>query len=211
MADRIAELGMTATPTLAYWHSQWRIRAADHSAEAEMPGVPAEMVAWQGTAATDPALAEKWRRALRAAQQFTSLLFERGVPFLAGSDVPCGAQTPGLSLWREMSLLTEAGLPTLKALQAATSGLGNLLGRPLLGRLRPGSPADLVVVRGNPTERIPERPDIAAIVRGGVAHHQARLVDEARRVASLVSDDPWSAQFSGCPWPPQAASAGAHE
>jgi hypothetical protein len=64
MADRIAELGMTATPTLAYWHSQWRIRAADHSAEAEMPGVPPEMIAWQGTAAADPALAGKWRRAL---------------------------------------------------------------------------------------------------------------------------------------------------
>jgi len=211
VADRIAELGMTATPTLAYWHSQWRIRASDHSPEVDAPGVPAEMISWQGTAATDPALADKWRRALEAAQSFSGLLFERGVPFLAGSDVPCGAQTPGLSLWRDLSLLAQAGVPTLRVLQAATSGLGALLGRPLLGRLQAGSTADLVVVRGDPTRCIPERPDIVAVVRGGVAYHQARLLDEARRVASSVSDDPWSAQFSGRPWPPQAASAPAHE
>jgi hypothetical protein len=32
-------------------------------------------------------------------------------------------------------------------------------------------------------------------VRAGVAYHPARLRAEARDVAALVTDDPWSAQF----------------
>ena len=194
VADRIAACGMAATPTLAYWNSQWRLRAADFSAENETPGVPSEMHAWQGEA-TDAALSERWRRALEAAQGFVRLLLEREVSVLAGSDAPCGAQTPGLSLWRELSLLAEAGMPPLHALRAATSGLGSLLNRPGLGRLQPGSAADLVVVRGDLTAAIPQQPDITAVVRGGVAHQPSHLLAEARKVASRVTEDPWSAQF----------------
>lgn len=195
VADRIAQMGMAANPTLAYWHSQWRTRAVDHSAEVDEPGVPPEMIAWQGKATPEPALADRWYRALEAAQDFTRMLFERGVPILAGSDVPCGAQTPGLSLWRELWLLAQAGVPALSVLRAATSGLGDFLGQPMLGRLRTGSAADLVVVRGDPTQSVPERPDIAAVVRAGVAYQQADLLSEAQEMARSVTQDPWSAQF----------------
>ncbi|MBM3497664.1 MAG: amidohydrolase family protein [Armatimonadetes bacterium] len=194
-ADRIAEAAMAATPTLAYWHSQWRIRAADHSPEAEAPGVPPEMLAWQGLAAIDPDLADRWRRAREAAEGFLRLLHERGVPILAGSDVPCGAQTPGLSLWREMCMLARVSMSPVQALRAGTSALGTLLGRPKLGRLQGGSPADLVIVRGDPTRGIPESPEVVAVVRGGAAHRPTDLLAEAQRLSASVTEDPWSAQF----------------
>lgn len=195
VADRIAQLGMAATPTLAYWQSQSRIRAVDYSDESDAAEVPQEMIAWQGRTAADAPMADRWRRALEAAQGFTGLLVDRGVPVLAGSDVPCGAQTPGLSLWRELSLLEQAGMSAIEALRAATSQVGAFLERPELGHLRAGSAADLVVVRGDPTDHIPEKPDIAAVVQGGVVHRPSELLDQARSIAWCVTQDPWSAQF----------------
>ncbi len=194
-ADRIAQAGMAATPTLAYWHSQWRIRAVDYSDESDAAHVPPEMIAWQGRQAADGPMADQWERALGAAQRFTGLLVDRGVTVLAGSDVPCGAQTPGLSLWREVSLLAQCGMSAIDALRAATSRAATFLARPELGHLRAGSAADLVVVRGDPTDRIPERPDIVSVVHGGRVYRPGDLIDQARALAPSVTDAPWSEQF----------------
>ena len=191
VADEIAELGMTATPTLAYWQSQWRTRAADSEAR----HVPPEMIAWQGRAGKTPAEVDLWRRALDAAIRFTGFLLRRDVPILPGTDVPFGALCPGQSLWRELSLLAQAGMPALRALQAATSDAADFLGRPLLGRLVSGAVADLAVVRGDPTQRIPEDPDMVAIVHDGAIHYPSELFVQARKAARTVTEDPWWVQF----------------
>lgn len=159
VADEIRRLGMTATPTLAYWDSQWR-------------------------------------RALQAAQRFVGLLRERGVPILAGSDVPCGAVPPGLSLWREMALLVEAGLSPRQALRAATSEAASFMGQARLGWLRPGSAADLVVVRGNPVEHIPEKPEVVLVLRQGVAYRPADLLASAETATSTIPEEPWGIQLA---------------
>ena len=195
VADEIRALGMVATPTLAYWHSQWRLRRARFTAARDAPHVPPQMLAWQRALSPDAEAADRWRRALEAAQQFTGLLVERGVRVLAGSDTPCGALTPGLSLWREMSLLVGSSMSPVQALRAATSDAAAFLERPGLGRLAPGCMADLVIVRGDPTRRIPTRPGIVATVHHGTLHPQAELLAEAQRLADTVNDDPWSAQF----------------
>ncbi|MDP7399111.1 MAG: hypothetical protein QF541_19740, partial [Lentisphaeria bacterium] len=120
VADGIRGSGITATPTLAYWDSQWRIRTPDSLGPEDLRYTPPSMIEWQ-TVAADPASSEQWRRALHAAQCFVALLLERDVPVLAGSDVPCGLVPPGRSLWRELSLLAEAGMSPAQALRAATS------------------------------------------------------------------------------------------
>ena len=195
VADTIAELGMTATPTLSYWESRWRIRAADYQPDSEARHVPQAMRRWQGTAETDPAAAEQCRRALHAAQRFTQLLLDRNVRVLAGTDVPFGAITPGRSLWREMSLLVEAGMSVQGALRSATSDAAAFLGRPLLGQLSPGLVADLAVVRGDPTRSIPAEPEMVAIVHDGTVHRQTELLLQAAEAARTVKDDPWSVQL----------------
>lgn len=195
VVDRTAELGMTATPTLAYWESRWRNRTTDDAAASAARPVPPEMVEWQGTASRDAAAASQARRALEAAQRFTGLLLGREVRVLAGTDVPFGAVTPGLSLWRELSLLVQSGMSALQALRSATADAADFLGRPLLGRLMAGAVADMVVVRGDPTERIPTEPDVAAVVHSGVIKRPAEFFAQAREVASTVTEDPWSTQF----------------
>jgi imidazolonepropionase-like amidohydrolase len=160
-----------------------------------MQDVPPAMIEWQASQPPDPAASAQWRRALEAAQRFVGLLAERGVPLLAGSDVPCGAVPPGLSLWRELALLVEAGLSPAQALRAATSGAAAFMGQDQLGRLRPGSAADLVMVRGNPLERIPERPEVVMVMRQGKIFRLADLRAASAAAAATMAEEPWGLQL----------------
>ena len=191
LADRIRESGVTATPTLAYWDSQWRIRTPESLGPEDLRDTPPPMIEWQAVP-PDPASSEQWRRALRAEQSFVGLLLERDVPVLAGSDVPCGLVPPGPSLWRELSLLAEAGMSPTQALRAATSDAAAFLGRHDLGSLTPGSTADMVFVRGDPLDAIPSRPDIAMTVRSGVAYSPEDLLTAEQEG---LADEPWAVQF----------------
>ncbi|NQU09321.1 amidohydrolase family protein [bacterium] len=195
VADEIARLGMTATPTLAYWQSQWRLRAPDYTPDRDTRHVPPAMVDLQRALARDTAAADQWRRALAAAQRFVGLLYERGVRILAGTDVPCGAVPAGLSLWHELALLEASGLSNRDALRSATSVAAEFLGLRERGSLRTGTVADLVVVRGDPTQRIPAEPEILTVVRQGVEHQPADLLARAAGLASTVTEDPWGRQM----------------
>lgn len=204
LADAIRESGITATPTLAYWDSQRRIREAGWSESEDLRYTPEAMAPWQAVSA-DPALRDEWRRALVAAQRFTGLLVEREVPVLAGSDVPCGLIPPGLSLWRELSLLVGSGMSPLRALRAATTDAANFLGNPELGRLAPGAIADLVFVRGNPLEAIPAHPVVAMTVHEGRIYQPEALL---MKDDGSLDDEPWARQFRQH-WERQQRRAGA--
>jgi imidazolonepropionase-like amidohydrolase len=72
-----------------------------------------------------------------------------GVRIAAGSDFGGGSVRAGHLAW-EVELLVEAGLEPHQALAATTWRGGELLGIEHAGRLRPGDPADLVLVHGDP-------------------------------------------------------------
>lgn len=194
VADQIAELGLTSTPTLAYWDSQWRIRTLGPHPE-ERRYMPADLFTWSA-AERDAELGETWRRAWRAALRFQSLLLARQVPTLAGSDTPCGGILPGQSLWRELSLLVAAGLSPVAALRSATAVAADFLEQPDLGRLQKGCTADLVFVRGDLSQQIPERPDLARVVRDGTEYAPTLLLQRAKTVEASWRDDPWAQQFA---------------
>ena len=194
VADEIAGLGMTATPTLAYWDSQYRMRDGVGPSAEERAFVPPELARW-ASARPDPDGAQTWGRALAAAQKFTGLLVERQVPMTAGSDVPCGGIMPGSSLWRELALLVQSGMSPEQALRAATADAADVLERPELGRLGKGRAADLVLVRGDLARQIPERPEIVLTVRGGAQLEPAALLRAAAASRSTMRDDPWGSQF----------------
>ena len=193
VADAIAELGMVSTPTLAYWDSQWRMRQEVGPYPEERRYMPADLFRWS-SAEPNAALGVTWARAMDAAQRFQGLLLERNVPVLAGSDTPCGGILPGQSLWRELSLLVEAGLAPVDALRAATSAAADFLERPELGHLKKGSAADIAIVRGDLTRGIPDRPDIECVVRNGVEHHPPELLQTPDDTA--WREDPWGQQFA---------------
>ena len=194
VADEISDLGMTSTPTLAYWDSQWRMPAEIGPSSEERRYIPPRLARW-ASAEPNAAAAEKWRRALDAAQGFTHLLLERDLRVLAGTDAPFGGILPGQSLWRELSLLVESGMSPRRALRAATSDAADFLEQPELGRLGKGRIADLALVRGNLCEQLPVRPEIALVVRGGRAYQPEELLQTTEPAAARMQDDPWARQF----------------
>lgn len=96
-------------------------------------------------------------------------LLEAGVPLLVGTDSGVHGVFPGASLHGELRLLVELGMPPIEALRSVTS-------RPALfldpsgdfGRVARGHRADLVLVRGNPTEDIAAVSAIEDVFLGGV-------------------------------------------
>jgi hypothetical protein len=197
LADSLLSMGITATPTLAYWDSQPRVRLPGYAYRTEIRDVPARLIEWQPGVSQGPADAAQWQRALVAAQRFVGLLLERNIPILAGSDAPCGPVSPGISLWRELALLVEAGMSPEQTLRAATSEAATFMNHPELGRLRTGSVADLVFVRGNPLAQIPGQPEVSLVVQNGAIHHPKDL-QAAAATASLTlqaDPDPWAVQF----------------
>lgn len=195
LADEIAEREITMTPTLAYWDSQWQGRLWRYKCLCAESGVPAEIIKWQVPGDPDTEGSARWKRALKAAQRFVGLLCERGVAVLAGTDVPCGAVPPGLSLWREMRLLVEAGVSCEQAVRAATVDAATSLRLSDTGSLRAEAAADMVVVRGNPLDEIPEKPDIVFTMRGGKPFYPEWLLADTRAAQVDLSDEPWARQF----------------
>jgi imidazolonepropionase-like amidohydrolase len=195
VADAIAAIGLTSTPTLAYWDSQWRMRQEAGPYPEERQYMPADLFQWS-SATPDAELGATWQRALAAAQQFQGLLLERDVPVLAGSDTPCGGILPGQSLWRELALLVEAGLGPIAALRAATAAAADFLECPQLGRLQKGQAADMAIVRGDLTQVIPNRPKIELVVRDGARYQPDQLLQAAQTIDPSWRDDPWGQQFA---------------
>jgi hypothetical protein len=82
------------------------------------------------------------------------------------------ATTPaahGISIHREIELLTEAGLSPLQVLRAATARTADAFSLSDRGRIVVGRRADLVMVRGNPIDDITATRDILRVWRAGVA------------------------------------------
>jgi imidazolonepropionase-like amidohydrolase len=98
-----------------------------------------------------------------------------GVPLLCGTDLPPADDVGGLpSTVVELTLLEEAGLSRLAALQTATINPARLVGAAgEIGQARPGFRADLVVVDGNPLD------DLAALGTVRLVLQRGRVVKSA--------------------------------
>jgi imidazolonepropionase-like amidohydrolase len=100
-------------------------------------------------------------------------LREAGVTLLVGTDSPLPAIFPGSSFHAEMELLAEAGVPPAEILLGATSRAADVLALPQ-GRVAAGRPADLVLVRGDPTARLADAAEIERVVLRGRVVKRAR-------------------------------------
>lgn len=104
------------------------------------------------------------------ANQATTSLIRAGVQLLAGSDAFTGNPriVHGASLHRLLELFIDAGLSPTEALRTATSNVAEAFGLSDRGRIQPGFRADLVLVRGDPTEDITVTRDILRVWKAGV-------------------------------------------
>ena len=108
-------------------------------------------------------------------------MYRAGVAILAGSDTYNPYVYPGFSLHEELSLLVEAGLPPMAALQTATIGPARFMGQAeRRGTVEVGKVADLVLLDRNPLADIHNSTSIRAVILGG------KLMDRAALDAMLA-------------------------
>ena len=103
-----------------------------------------------------------------AMKRLTRRVASEGARMVMGghSTVPFAGR--GEAPWRELELLVESGFTPLEAIQAATGTAAGFLYREQdLGTLQPGRLADLVVVSGDPVQRIADIRQVARVMAGG--------------------------------------------
>ena len=123
--------------------------------------------------------AEVWAEAHREFPEELKLvgrMYRAGVGILAGSDVYNPYIFPGFSLHEELSLLVEAGLPPMAALQAATINAARFMGQAdRRGTIEVGKIADLVLLDRDPLADIHNSTTIRAVVLDGTLLTRATL------------------------------------
>jgi imidazolonepropionase-like amidohydrolase len=153
------------------------------------------------------ALAKEWRDSLNDDQmkeraawlarqaandwRLTAELHRAGIPILVGSDSLDPFVFSGESLHKELAELVRAGLTSSEALQAATRGAAQFLGKEReLGTIEAGKAADLVLLEASPLDNIANSQRVAAVIRAGKYLDRAdldKLLAGARAAAAAVT------------------------
>lgn len=107
----------------------------------------------------------------------------RGITLIAGTDAGVGNGRYD-DLVEALGLYVAAGWTQSEALALATTRAGAALGDSDLGRLAPGSAADLLVVDGDPLADLEALRAVLCVVAGGRVHHPHPVAPASRR------DDP---------------------
>ncbi len=133
-------------------------------------------------AATTPARAQKAEAALKKEMAFELAFVRAGGLLLAGPDpTGNGGVLPGFGDQRELELLVEAGFTPVQAIHIATAN-GAQYERQLdrIGTIQVGKQADLVVVNGNPNERIQAVENVELVFKDGIAFDPTKLINSVR-------------------------------
>jgi hypothetical protein len=124
--------------------------------------------------------------------KLTGDLHHAGVPLLVGSDSLDPFVIPGDSFHHELAELVRAGFTPMEALQAATQGAAQFLGREKeLGTVEIGRTADLVLLSANPVEGIANTRKVWAVIRNGGYYDRAALdamLAHAKEAAAAASE-----------------------
>lgn len=107
------------------------------------------------------------REQMDVARRNVAALRGAGVPVVLGTDAGNLYVFHGPAVHRELRLLVESGLTPAEAVDAATAHAADALGRSDIGAVRPGRRADLLVVAGNPAQRIDDLDRIEIVIRAG--------------------------------------------
>ncbi|HEX2208715.1 MAG TPA: amidohydrolase family protein [Longimicrobium sp.] len=114
---------------------------------------------------------QRYRDSFRALLDLTARLHRSGVPLVPGTDA-----MPGFALHHELELYEMAGIPANEVLQIATIGAARVAERDAdLGSIEPGKLADLVLVDGNPAERISALRNVDLVMKDGVFYRPEEL------------------------------------
>lgn len=114
-----------------------------------------------------PELMEKLKKGLANHLLFTRKFAAAGGKLLVGTDAYYHV-VPGLSVWEEMELLAEAGVPALAIIRAATINPAEFVHQDKnLGTIESGKLADLIILRKNPLEDIKNIRTLETVIQHG--------------------------------------------
>lgn len=138
-------------------------------------------------AATKPDNAEKGEAALKKEMAFELAFVHAGGLLLAGPDpTGNGGVLPGFADQRELELLVEAGFTPLEAIHIGTANgarFENQLDR--IGTIETGKRADLVVLKGNPSQHIADLENVELVFKDGIAYDPAKLINSVRGMVGI--------------------------
>jgi imidazolonepropionase-like amidohydrolase len=119
-----------------------------------------------------PGMDQRYRDSYRAMLRMVKAMYEAGVPVVAGTD----ASPLGFAYFRELELYVEAGIPAPRVLQLATIGAARVMHHDdERGSITVGKLADLVLVDGDPTQRISDIRRTSLVVKNGTIYRPAEL------------------------------------
>jgi imidazolonepropionase-like amidohydrolase len=114
---------------------------------------------------------ERYRASAAALLKLVKLLYDSGVPLVAGTDALAGFVLPS-----ELDYYVQAGIPAPKVLQIATLGAARVMHHDdTLGSIEKGKLADVILVDGDPASHIGDIRKVVTVVKDGVVYDPAVL------------------------------------
>ena len=101
---------------------------------------------------------------------------------MAGLDpTGMGGLVAGFGDQRELELLVEAGFSPLEAIHIATYNGAQYLGDlDKVGTIAAGKQADLVVIKGDPSQKIEDIENVEIVFKDGVGYDSAKLIESVK-------------------------------
>jgi len=133
-------------------------------------------------AEVDASGAVVWGDLLRKEMAFERRFVRAGGLLVAGTDpTGRGGLVAGFSNQRAIQLLVEAGFTVPEAIRIATLNGARYLGREdRIGSVATGKQADLVVVRGDPEQRLSAIEEVEIVFKKGVGYDPRALMESVR-------------------------------
>jgi imidazolonepropionase-like amidohydrolase len=166
---RLADLKFLAEPLIADTTPPWfltelRAEAARNLSEAEKNDVQKSSVGF-----------DEMKRNVKK-------LLDAGVLLAAGTDAPYPGVFQGEALHHELELLVASGMTPLQAIRSATFNSARIMhAEEEWGSLQAGRSANVLIVAGNPADRISDTRKIETVILHGKILDRAYLRFDARR------------------------------
>src|SRR6266536_3960370 len=123
-----------------------------------------------------------WPAAFKKEMEFERAFVKEGGLLLAGLDpTGMGGIVAGFGDQRELELLVEAGFTPLEAIHIATYNGAQYLGElDKIGTIAVGKQADLVVIKGDPSQKIEDIENVEIVFKDGIGYDSAKLIESVK-------------------------------
>jgi imidazolonepropionase-like amidohydrolase len=187
LIDALVAAKVAITSTLPVFETlvPGRPPASDRALDALLPEVRDQYLRVRARVAVDDK--SPWPKLFEKELKLERAFAARGGLLVSGTDpTGYGGVVPGFANQRQLELLVEAGFSGVEAIRIGTWNGARYLGvDDRVGTIAPGKQADLVVVEGDPSQRIADVEKVETVFREGIGYDPKKLIDSVKGVAGL--------------------------